>query len=474
MENDISQKIYDFLVTRDLAPQLADQQGKSTDDPEKAILFSFDWRGPSGRNYGTVVILVNPTTGVELYTADNLGRTMRPEDKDAWLGPGDGRSGFVPDVKRMAVTSFSDVQDHPFNALNINRLKYTMQGIAAIREGLFEGYYGRRRVSWNAQPQHTRIMIRHSRDLDQGEPRHRAIDSLFVENAAGERFRVPSRNLKHARMLERHISEGGTPYDAFGQHINSVMEELMTLNRFIRASRGRDLNEHAQDLTAEAVRHYHDLRAKARRMISRRGYREARDGFDPAEIRPTEHLTDHIRDLFLEQQIDERIEAALPVLARIQEKSMREVNEFESWAHQITEGTWSFPETPEQIETLRRLLSEPMPVGADAVDVTEQLTDLLGDDELFDRLEELAAQDAEADARPLIISRLAELGVDLDVDISLPGLESDAGASAPTAPVQPQPDMSEDLDTDGVMMTRASNMSSESRDLARLRMLAGQ
>lgn len=475
MENNISQKIYDFLVTRDLNPRLADQQGKSTDDPEKAILFSFDWQGPSGRNYGTVVVLVNPTTGVELYTADNLGRTMRPQDKDAWLGPADGRSGFIPDLKRLAVTNFSDITDHPFNALNINRLKYTMQGIAAIREGLFEGYYGRNRVSWSDQPQKTRIMIRHSRDLDEGEPRHRAIESLFIENAQGERFRVPTRNLMHGRMLARHISEGGTPYDAFGQHINGIVEELAILNRFVRASRGRSLGPSAQAMTAEATRHYQDLRAKARRMISQRGYRAAQESFDPAEIRESELVTNHIREMFLEQQIDERIEAALPVLARIQEKTMREANEFESWAHKITEGTWSFPETPEQIEDLRQMLADPMPVGADAVNATEQLADVLGDDELFDRLAELAAQDAEADARPLIISRLAELGVDLDVDISLPGLESDAEVGPATmAAVQPQPDMSEDLDTDGVMMTRASNMSSESRDLARLRMLAGQ
>jgi hypothetical protein len=466
MENDISQKIYDFLVTQNLSPSLADQQGRSTDDPEKAILFSFDWQGPSGRNYGTVVILVNPTSGVELYTADNLGRTMLAQDKDAWLGGDDGRSGFVPDLKRIAVTSFSDIAGHPFNVLNINRLKYTMQGIAAIREGLFEGYYGKKRMSWSDQPQRARIMIRHSRDLAEGEPRHRAIESLFVENEAGERFRVPSRNLMHGRMLARHVAEGGTPYDAFGQHINTMVEEMATLTRFMRASRDRDFTPGAQQLTAEAVRHYQDLRAKARRMVSQRGYREARDSYDPAEITETEAVTDHIREMFTQQHIDQRIESALPVLARIQERNMREVTEFESWAHQVTEGTWNFPETPQQIEDLQQILSQPMPVGADAANATEQLSDILADDELYDRLGELAALDAAADARPVIVGRLAELGVDLDIDISAAG--TDTGSE--------QPDMSEDLDTDGVMMTRPSNMSSESRDrdLGRLRLLAGQ
>ena len=393
---------------------------------------------------------------------------MLPQDKDAWLGSDDARSGFVPDLKRIAVTNFSDITGHPFNVLNINRLKYTMQGIAAIREGLFEGYYGKKNVSWSDQPQRTRIMIRHSRDLAEGEPRHRAIESLFVENEAGERFRVPSRNLMHGRMLARHIAEGGTPYDAFGQHINAMVEEMVTLTRFMRASRGRDFAPRAQQLTAEAVRHYQDLRAKARRMVSQRGYREARDSYDPAEITEAEAVTDHIREMFTQQHIDQRIESALPVLARIQERNMREVNEFESWAHHVTEGTWDFPETPQQIEDLRQILSQPIPVGADAANATEQLSDILADDELYDRLGELAALDADADARPVIVGRLAELGVDLDIDVTVPG------ANEPEQPEQP--DMSEDLDRNGVMMEKPSNMSSESRDrdLDRLRLLAGQ
>jgi hypothetical protein len=473
MENDISKKIYDFLVTQDLRPDMADSQGKSTADPNKAILFSFDWRGPTGRNYGTVVILVNPESGVELYTADNLGRTMDVEDKNAWLGGDDGRSGFVPDLKRMAVKSFSNNIDHPFNMVNINRLKYTMQGIAAIREGLFEGYYGKKRMSWSDQPQHTRIMIRHSRDLAQGEPRHRAIESLFVENAAGERFRVPSRNLMHGRMLARHMAEGGTPYDAFGQHINTMIEEMATLMRFLRASRDQYPAPEAQQLMVEAARHYRDLRAKARRMIGQRGYREARDNYDPAEITQTEVVTDHLREMFTQQHIDQRIESALPVLARIQERNMREITEFERWTHQVTEGTWTMPETPEQIESLRQMLADPMPVGPDATDATERLQTIIGDDELYDRLTDLANQDAEADARPVIVGRLAELGIDLDVDVSVPG------TNEPEQPEQPgmsEPDMSEDLDRNGVMMEKPSNMSSESRDrdLDRLRLLAGQ
>jgi hypothetical protein len=82
-----------------------------------------------------------------------------------------------------------------------------------------------------------------------------------------------------------------------------------------------------------------------------------------------------------------------------------------------------------------------MPVGTDAMNATEQLYDVVGDDELFDRLAELAEKNPNADARPLVVARLKELGISIEM---------------------PAAATSEDLDADGVMMTRPSNMSSES------------
>ena len=105
--------------------------------------------------------------------------------------------------------------------------------------------------------------------------------------------------------------------------------------------------------------------------------------------------------MFVRQSLDERIEEALPILARIQQqgRAMKEANIFESWANRLMEGTWAIPETPEQKTQLVDILSKEFPVGADATNATEQLYDLLGDDQLFDQLETLAETDANADAR---------------------------------------------------------------------------
>jgi hypothetical protein len=88
---------------------------------------------------------------------------------------------------------------------------------------------------------------------------------------------------------------------------------------------------------------------------------------------------------------------------------MKETQVFETWINNLAEGTWALPETPESRQQLLDLLSKDFPVGADATNATEQLYNILGDDELFDQLQELAAADANADARSLVIARMQEL-----------------------------------------------------------------
>jgi hypothetical protein len=88
---------------------------------------------------------------------------------------------------------------------------------------------------------------------------------------------------------------------------------------------------------------------------------------------------------------------------------MKEANIFEAWAQRLTEGTWQLPDTPEKQNKLIELMQQDLPVGADATNVTEQLYDLLGDDHLFDQLEDLAERDANADARQVIYDRMSEL-----------------------------------------------------------------
>jgi hypothetical protein len=441
MQNSPSTDLYNLLVTRNFEPEILDVSGKPVSDPDQAEMFSFDWKTVN-QNYGTVVALLGQDQDLQIYYGDNLTKELESEDKNDWYQ-------FLRQLKSFATRNMLT-----FDIKNLNRLKYTMQSMSAITEGLLESYYGNRRVSYSDQPKKTRLVIKHSRPLGEGEARYRYIESLFVETDQGERFRLPFTKLVGGKAMARHIAEGGTPYDDFGRHIAEMVEEMNVLSRFVRSTRNKNYDGESARMVEAAVRHYQDLKTKAKRMISQRGYGEARSEFVPTQDNAADSLDD-IRNLFIEQSLDSRIEEALPILARItkpKEKPMREIEEFETWAESVTEGTWAVPDSQTAENQLRELLAQELPVGTDATNATEQIYGLIGDDKLFDDLYELAQQDPEADARPLIIKRLDELGYELDL------------------PAATEPPTSEDLDTDGVMMTRPSTMSNES--IERLRYLS--
>ena len=126
-----ARKLFDLLVSRDFDPELLDSSGKPASDPGEAEIFSFDFRAESGKDYGTVVIMLSDEGELQVYCADNVGKTMEGQDKTDWFS-------FLEQLKNFAVrTNRLD-----FGIKNLNHLRYSMQGQAAIKEGLFESWSG--------------------------------------------------------------------------------------------------------------------------------------------------------------------------------------------------------------------------------------------------------------------------------------------------------------------------------------------
>ena len=403
-ENNASQQLYDTLVTRDFDPKSLDAMGKPTVNPGEADLFSFNYKTENS-DYGTVVILVNGDNDLEVFYGDNLGRGMERGDRGDWYD----FLGIIRNIAKRNLLTFS--------LNNMNRLKYSMKSMAQLAEG-WKGHSKTR--SSSSQPGKARVVIQHSRALGEGEARFRNIESLFVENAAGERFRMPFKSIAGAKAMARHVSEGGNPYDSFGQHISATINEMGTLSRFIRASRSNAFaqNESALGIVEDAVKHYSDIKRKAKKMISRRGYKDIFAAFDPLQVTDLDETVDRVREVFVNSALDRRIEEALPILAKIQEENMKEADIFEQWADRITEGTWALPDSEEQMSKLKKLMSEPLMCGPDGEYATEQLYDLIGDDELFDDISALADRDPNADCRELVKARLADFDIVIDESMS--------------------------------------------------------
>ena len=397
-QNKPGQQLNDLLITRNFDPQALDAQGKPATDPADATVFSFDYTGESGQDYGTVAVLLGDSNDMSVYFGDNVGKSMEGDDKKGWFD-------FLQQLRQFAKRNLLS-----FSLQNLNKLKYSMQGQAALKEGLFESWAGKKDVSWNAAPTEARLMIKHKRSLGEGEARFRFVESLFIETADGERWKMPFKSLSAGKAMLEHVRQGGRPYDIRGNHIATIVEEMSLLARFKKANQGRIFEGETQQLVEQAIEHYTNLHSTLKSLSTKTGYKKYFESWNPAELRDEDVIIEDLRHMFVEQNIDSRIEQALPLLAKLkQEQAMKEINVFEGWMNLLSEGTWALPDTPEKQSQLVGLLSEELPVGPDATNATEQLYDILGDDELFDRLGQLAQQDANADARTVILDRLEEM-----------------------------------------------------------------
>jgi len=397
-QNTSGQQLSDLLVTRGYDPEMLDSSGKAAPTAEVAEIFSFDFISSAGTNYGTVVVMLGDDNDLEVFSGDNVGRGMDSKDKSEWYE-------FQHQLKNFATRNFMT-----FGSQNINKLKYSMRGQAALKEGLFESWNGTKNISYNGDPDSVRLMIKHKRSMGVNEARFRQVESLFVETADGERYKLPFRNLSGGRAMVEHVRQGGKPYDMRGTHIGNIVEEINVLSRFRRASKGQVFEGETANLVNETNAYYETMSRTLKGIASGRGYNTYFESWNPADIAGQDVIIEDLKTLFVQETIDSRIEQALPILARIQQQgnAMKEASIFEAWADRLVEGTWTVPNTPEQQQELIALLSKELPVGADAVNATEQLYSLFGDDELFDQLQELADADADADAREIVIARLKE------------------------------------------------------------------
>ena len=436
-ELNIEQKLADLLDTRDFYPETLGKDGRPADAAE-AKTFTFDYVSGSGKNYGTMVIVLANDNEMMIMYGDNLGKTMEdPDDRDEFFE-------FQQQLMELANRNRWDG-----TLMDISKLKRVQAGIAAIKEGLFEGYYGNKRTSYSGEPTEARLVINHNRMLGENDKRYRYVESLFIETADRERFKLAFTNLAGGRAMLEHVRQGGKPYDIRGSHINEMVTEMKVLSRFNRASQGRVVEGVTQEITEQAHTYYQSLRESMKRMGTPRGYAHYFESWHPAEIGEQEELVENIKTMFIEQTLDTRIEEALPLLARIQQQgnAMKEADIFESWINTLAEGTWNLPETPEQLQKLKEMMSKELVVGPDATNATEQLYDLVGDDELFDRLGELAERDPRANAwnDTKVMARLQELGIDttgqepagVEPDGTEPGIQ-------PEQPVAPTQDMPEE------------------------------
>ena len=304
MNENTSQKLFDLLLSKDFDINTLDSSGKSITDIQEADIFSFDFISNT-INYGTVVILMGDEKNFEIFFGDNIGRGLERDAKNTWYD-------LLYQLRMFAKRNMMS-----FSLKNINKLKHTMQGLATIKEGILEGWNGTSKSSYNPQKNKTKLIIRHSKKIAEGDQRFRNINSIFIENGDGERFKLPFKSIAGARAMARHVSEGNTPYDVFGLHITETVNNINTLGSFLRV---KSINEsEASSKVVETCKHHNKkLKKNIKLMSGIRGYKKYVESWSPSTINEDEQIIEKVRNLLVPEGVsDDRVNDVLPVLSHL-------------------------------------------------------------------------------------------------------------------------------------------------------------
>ena len=404
--NKIAEALFEKIRDRFEDVSLGDENAKATTNPEDARFFNFDY-SVDGIGYGNVTLSVIDETSLKVYFSKNISKQLEDEQRKDWYL-------FLRELREFArrnLLSF-EPRDITRSTLKHRDLQQVSKSDSTYSkdEVIGEGrMYGTSRSSYENDG-NVRLIVRHTGQVDperRGD-RSRKIKSIYVETAEGERFKLPHNNLRYARAMARHVSEGGTLMDDFGQHITRIAEECGKLRPFKSSMRRRTFEDQETQAMVEAAFEYHGLLNNTlKRMSGRKGYAACKESFHADETLLDDFDVDSLRERFVKRTYNERMEDALPIVHKAYEmkKSNKFAEQFESWAYEIAEG-WNAE--PIDVNELADLLSDPIPFGVDAINATAAIEGIIESDEFINEMQKAAQEDPEADARDFIMFWLEE------------------------------------------------------------------
>jgi len=328
----LNRTLFELLHSKGLDPTMLSTSGKEIPTPEEAEVFQFNFV-KDGEDYGTVTISIDGLHKLTVYFSDDVANSEKEEsesDDVSWYQ-------LLNQLKR-----FSQKYQLSFELRNVSNLKHDMakREYMKKKESIAEGYYPMgKKASYSDAVPSVKIVLQHSRQIEEGEQRYRNVERIFLENEQGERFLAPTIRPGIARVYARHIAEGGMPHDDRWNHIGSLCEEYSKMAGFVRATRNGQFTESTQKLIAEGINHYQSLRESLGRLAGHRGYNAYFESWSPPLMEDESDMS-NINELFVQETVDPRIENVMPILSKLQKKisEMSEVNELSEWADKLIEG----------------------------------------------------------------------------------------------------------------------------------------
>lgn len=430
--------------------KLGTDTGEITIVPEDARFFDFDYI-ENQVPIGHISISLAEPNSMKVYFSHAITENMDGQQKHNWYR-------FLREMRRFAKRRLMNFDTRDIVKDNLDRRDYEFLTKVAkpksdqqkIQKPVGESnkklkgnamnestMYGTKTVSYQ-KLMDTRLIIKHNRTLeDDTQPgaRSRNISALFVENQDGERFKYPFVHLAGARAMQRHVANGGLPYDEIGESIINMSQEIAHLKNFGSYVVRNDLmNSSTNGIIERSSDRLAQLREQISRLAKQGYYQEYRENFQGvANPEIPDDIVEDLTEKFTVKNFREDIKDVFPILYRLMQENQDELGyndivamteisqtneqpeqassgdpfaQFEHWVDRLGESSALVSDDKTEraaaVENLKSIVEEPLPVGVDGMNAIESVKGIIEDSELFGEFKKAAREDAESDARPMI------------------------------------------------------------------------
>ena len=312
----IASSLFEKIRGRFPRVELGDETGAPTTDESKARFFDFDYV-VKGENKGAVSVSIKEPEALKLYYSQGMLENADEITENAWFD-------FLKEMRFFAKKHLMN-----FDARDIAKSNLDKRDYKYLSNNMQESVmYGSTKSSYENLDK-TKLIIRHKKEItpETSGARTRHIQSLFVENEAGERFKYPYNHLSGARAMTRHVANGGTPHDDFGTHIIEVSGNIAKLSSFKRYVQNKDfMNNTTSDIIEGAVGELESLRTHMKKLQTQSYYKEQSENYQPAtaEDQLGDDVVNDLTNAFTLHNFNEELKDTFPLLHKIQQKRMAE------------------------------------------------------------------------------------------------------------------------------------------------------
>ena len=472
--NIIAKELFGKIRTQFPKIKLGDADSAVTDKPEDARFFNFEYT-QDGKMLGNVDISLSEDDGLVVIYSNDIVKEQGDASKKQFFN-------FLKELRELAKQNLMNFDIRDISRSNLEKRDYAYMSKNNGESSMSESkLFGTNKTSYQ-QLGDAKIIVKHSAPVNFENPagRTQRIESIYIENIQGERFKYPFKHLNGARALATHVAHGGNPYDNIGQHVIGLSEELSKLRMFKNyVDRNPMVAENMNSVNMRVIERIDQVKKEIHQLQSPARYAEFAEAFTTSEAKviPEEIMNDWIDRLTI-RTFNEELKNVFPYIFKLvsendipvkeltiedlvneemcktcnadpcecdntSNKEVKEFAEYESILNRIAEGADLFSQDQAAqdaaIEKLNQIISQPLPVGTDGNNVIEALVDIIDDEELTDIFKELADVDPEHDARDILKDYIELKDKENGTDV-LSKVDFEQSAE-PTEPVEPPPEV---------------------------------